>query len=107
MGERIYCHPPTHTYIYIYIYIYIYCIRPSYKINSVTIFSEFELLFLQLLKFSPVSQPSSTNLKTRLADLAHGFANTTVDAKRFLWQRNHFEVANGLKRNSGSFKNIV
>ena len=47
-----------------------------------------------------MSQPSLTYLKTRLADLAHGFADTTVVSKEFLWQRNHFEVANGLKHTS-------
>ena len=47
-----------------------------------------------------MSQPCLTYLKTRLADQAHGFADTTVDSKGFLWQRNHFEVANGLKRNT-------
>ena len=53
-----------------------------------------------MLSIFPVSQRSLTYLKTSLADLAHGFADTTVDSKGFLWQRNHFEVAHGLKRNS-------
>ena len=46
-----------------------------------------------------MSQSSLTYLKTRLADLAYGFADTTVDSRVFLWQRNHIEEANGLKHN--------
>ena len=39
-------------------------------------------------------------LKTRLADLANGLINTTVNSNRFWWQKNDFEVAKCLKRNS-------
>ena len=39
-------------------------------------------------------------LKTRLADLANGFVNATVNSSGFLWQKNHFEVAKCLKPNS-------
>ena len=69
------------------------CPHSSCNIDSVTIFSEFELLFFQLLKLSPVSQQNLSYLKTCLADLANGLINTMVNSNRFLWQKNHFEVA--------------
>ena len=55
------------------------------NIDSVMIFSEFELLFLQLLKLCPVSQQNLSSLKTSLADLANGRINTTVNSCGFLW----------------------
>ena len=64
------------------------------------IFSEFELLFFQLLKLSPVSQQNLSYLKTHLAHVANRFINTTVNSNGFLWQKNHFEVAKCLKWNS-------
>ena len=72
----------------------------SRNIDSVTIFSEFELLFSQLLKLSPVSQQNLSYLKNHLADLANELMNTMVNSNGFLWQKNHFEVAKCLKRNS-------
>ena len=71
----------------------------SCNIDSVTIFSEFELRFFQLLKLSLVSQQNLSYLKTHLSDLANGLINTPVNSSGFLWQKNHFEVANCLKRN--------
>ena len=76
------------------------CPPPSCNIDSVMVFSEFELLFLQLLKLTSVSQQNLSYLKTCLADLANEFINTLVNSIGFLWQKNHFEVAKCLKRNS-------
>ena len=45
-------------------------------------------------------QQNLSDLKTHLADLANGLINTTVNSGGFLWQKNHFEVAKCLKRNS-------
>ena len=64
------------------------------------IFSKFEFLFSQLLKFSPVSQQNLSYLKPHLTDLANRLINTTVYSNGFLWQKNHFEVAKCLNRNS-------
>ena len=72
----------------------------SCNIDSVMIFSECELLFSQLLNYSPVSQQNLSYLKTLLADLANGLINTTANSNGFLWQKNHFEVAKCLKWNS-------
>ena len=47
-----------------------------------------------------MSPKNFSNFKTRLADLANGLINTTVNSNGFLWQKNHFEVAKCLKRNS-------
>ena len=47
-----------------------------------------------------MSQQNLSHLKTRLADLANGLINTTVNSNGFLWQKNHFEVAKCLKQNS-------
>ena len=72
----------------------------SRNIDSVTIFSDFDLLIFQLLNLSPVSQLNMSYLKTRLVDLPNELINTTVNSNGFLWQKNHFEVAKFLKRNS-------
>ena len=55
------------------------------NINSVTIFSEFELLFSQLLKLSSVSQQNLFYLMNHLADLANELINITVNSNGFLW----------------------
>ena len=72
----------------------------SRNIDSVPIFSDFELLFLQLLKLSLVSQQNLSYLKTCLTDLANRLINTMVNSSGFLRQKNHFEVAKCLKLNS-------
>ena len=77
-----------------------FCVPLSRKIDSFMIFSELELLFLQLLKLSLVSQRNLSYLKTRLADLTNGLINTTVNSSGFFRQKNHFEVAKCLKWNS-------
>ena len=79
-----------------------FCVPPHFfrKIDSFTIFSKFELLFSQLLKLFPVSLQHLSYLKSHLADLANGLIDTTVNSNGFLWQKNHFEVAKCLKRNS-------
>ena len=72
---------------------WVFVTRSSQNIDSVTIFSEFELLFSQLLKLSSVSQQNLFYLKTRLADLANELIYTTVNSNGLLWQKNHFKVA--------------
>ena len=69
-------------------------------INSASAFVEFELLYLQLMKHSPLSPCNVAYLKARLADLAQCFVNTPVDSRRFLWQKIHFESAKQLRQNT-------
>ena len=47
-----------------------------------------------------MSHQNFSNLTTCKADVANGLINTTADSNGFLWQKNHFEVAKCLKRNS-------
>ena len=58
---------------------WIFVSNPSRNIDSVTIFSEFELLFLQLLKLSPVSQQNLSYLD----ELANWLINTAVNSSGF------------------------
>ena len=75
-------------------------VSPLRGINSASVFDEFELLYLQLMKHSPVSSSNVTYLKPLLADLAQNFVNTPVDFGRFLWQKSHFESTKQLRRNT-------
>ena len=72
---------------------------PPRSINSAEVFAEIEMLYVQLKKHSIAAAANVDYLKTRLADLAPTFSNTTVDSQSFLWQRMHFESAKQLKRN--------
>ena len=69
-------------------------------INSAEVFTETEMLYVQLKRHSLAATANIAYLKARLADLAQIFANTTVDSQSFLWQRMHFESAKQLKMNN-------
>ena len=75
-------------------------VPPSTVTNSVAVYAEIELLYLQLRRHSLAPAGNIAYLKSRLADLAQSFVKTSVNSQSFLWLKVHFESAKQLKMNA-------
>ena len=60
-----------------------FCVPPPRGINSASVFSEFELLYLQVMKHSPAPSGNIAHRKARLADIV----NTPSCGRKFILSR--------------------
>ena len=72
---------------------------PPRYLRKEEIFAEFELLWAQLLHHSANSVEQCTALKTRPADLAHLFCDSTKDSRDFTMHKECFRAINRLLKN--------
>ena len=63
------------------------------------IFTKFESLWAQLLHHSTTSVEQRTALKTRLADLAHLYCDSTIDSRDLTMNKKCFRAINSLQKN--------
>ena len=69
------------------------------RVRGETVLCEFELLYRNLLEFSPQSKDAATQCRSSLESLAHEYANKDNDTRSFSLGREHMKALRDLRRN--------